>query len=191
MAEGIKPIRRVVTGNDEQGRSCVLYDSDAPNVNANAFKKGTGMTDVWVFHECPAVISGSRDDGNLPFHFEPPRDGGHLRIVQSDPRPADYDPKNDRFLVPEHPPKKTEGGTWERGGQNLYTTRIHKSETVDYGILLSGERILITDDGQRVLKPGDVVVQIGSWHAWGNPNASQMAFVMMGGKFDDKYGGGR
>ncbi len=64
MTEGIKPIRRVVTGNDEQGRSCVLYDSAAPNVNANAFKKGTAMTDVWVFQECPAVISGRRDDGS-------------------------------------------------------------------------------------------------------------------------------
>ena len=186
MAEGIKPIRRVVTGDDEQGRSFVLYDSAAPNVNANAFKKGTAMTDIWVFQSCPAVISGTRDDGNLPFHFEPPKSGGHLRIVQSDPKPANYDPAHDKYIVPEHPPKKTEGGTWERGGQNLYTTRIHKSETLDYGILLAGERILITDDGRRVLQPGDVVVQIGSWHAWANPHASQMAFVMMGGKFRDE-----
>jgi hypothetical protein len=184
MNNGIKPIRRVVTGNDAQGRSRVLFDSAAPNVNANAFKKGTGMTDIWVFDRCPATISGARDDGNLPFHFEPPAAGGHLRIVQSDPKPADYDPARDQFLVPEHPPKKTAGGTWERGRQNLYTTRIHKSETLDYGVLLAGERVLITDDGERVLKPGDCVVQIGSWHAWGNPHdASQMAFVMMGAKF--------
>jgi hypothetical protein len=182
--EGIKPIRRVVTGNDAQGRSKVLYDSAAPNVNPNAFKKGTGMTDIWVYHSTPAVISGDRDDGNLPFHFEPPAQGGHLRIVQSDPKTPNYDPKTDKYLVPEHPPKKTEGGTWERGRQNEYTTRIHKSETLDYGVLISGERVLITDDGERVLKPGDCVVQIGSWHAWGNPNeGSQMAFVMMGAKF--------
>ena len=71
-------------------------------------------------------------------------------------------------------------------GQNLFTTRTHKSETLDYGILLSGERVLVTDDGERALKPGDVVVQIGSWHAWSNPNdGSQMAFVMMGAKFDE------
>ena len=39
---------------------------------------------------------------------------------------------------------------------------------------------------KRVLKPGDTVVQIGSWHAWGNPNeGSQMAFVMMGASFED------
>ena len=185
MTDSIKPVRRVVTGNDAHGRSCVLYDSAAPNVNANAFKKGTAMTDVWVFDSCPAVLTGSRDDGNLPFHFEPPHAGGHLRIVQSDPKPHDYDPAKDSHLVPAHPPAKTAGGTWERGGQNLYTTRMHKSETLDYGILLAGERVLILDDGEYVMRPGDTVVQIGSWHAWGNPNAgSQMAFVMMGASFE-------
>jgi hypothetical protein len=39
MAEGIKPVRRVVTGNDAQGRSRVLYDSAAPRVNANTFRR--------------------------------------------------------------------------------------------------------------------------------------------------------
>ena len=63
---------------------------------------------------------------------------------------------------------------------------MHKSETLDYGILLSGERVLITDDGERVLKAGDVVVQVGSWHAWTNPDqASRMAFVMMGASFNE------
>ena len=140
----IEPIRRVVTGNDAQGRSRVLFDSAAPNVKASPFQQGTSMTDIWVFDSCPAVISGERDDGNLPFHFEPPPTGGHLRIVQSAARPADYDPARDANIRPEHPPRKTEGGTWERGAQNLFTTRIHKSETLDYGILLSGERVLIT-----------------------------------------------
>ena len=144
MAQGIKPIRRVVTGNDAQGRSKVLDDSAALNVNANAFKKGTGMTDIWLFDQCPAPISGERDDGDIPFHFEPPETGGRLRVVQSEPKPADYDAAKDTFITAEHPPRRTEGGTWERGRQNLYTTRIHKSETVDYGILLSGERVLLT-----------------------------------------------
>ena len=185
MSDSIKPIRRVVTGHDAQGRSCVIYDSAAPNVNANQFKKGTGMTDVWVFDQCPAPLSGTRDDGNLPFHFEPPHEGGHLRIVESEAKPGDYDPATDKYIVPEHAPKRTPAGTWERGNQNLFNTRIHKSETLDYGILLSGERILLLDDGEYVLKPGDTVVQIGSWHAWGNPNeGSQMAFIMMGAKFE-------
>src|SRR5499427_4216501 len=75
--------RWVVTGNDAQGRSCVLFDSAAPNVNPGAISRGTCMTDIWVYQHMPAMISGARDDGNLPFHFEPPAAGGHLRIVQS------------------------------------------------------------------------------------------------------------
>ena len=186
MNDGIKPVRRVVTGDDAQGRSRVLIDSAAPGVKANTFKKGTGMTDIWLWETCPAPISGERDDGNVPFHFEPPDRGGRLRIVQSEPKPAVYDASSDTYITTEHPPRKTEGGTWERGRQNLYTTRIHKSETVDYGILLSGERVLVTDAGEHVLTSGDVVVQLGSWHAWSDRNfGSQMAFVMMAAPLDE------
>ena len=186
MPSGIKPIRRVVTGNDAQGRSRVLIDSAAPGVKANTFKKGTGMTDIWLWETCPAPVGGERDDGNVPFHFEPPATGGRLRIVQSEQKPADYDAAKDTYITAEHPPRKTAGGTWERGRQNLYTTRIHKSETIDYGILLVGERVLITDAGEHVLGPGDIVVQIGSWHAWSDRNyGSQMAFVMMAAQFEE------
>ena len=131
MNDGIKPVRRVVTGVDAQGRSKVLIDSAAPGVKANTFKKGTGMTDIWLWNECPAPIGGDQDDGDVEFHFEPPDTGGRLRIVQSDCKPPVYDPSTDKYITAEHAPNKTPGGTWERGKQNLYTTRIHKSETVD------------------------------------------------------------
>src|SRR5882724_10224706 len=114
MTEKLRPIRRVVTGNDEQGRSRVLFDDAAPNVNPGAVSASAGMTDIWVFHSCPAVITGERDDGNLPFHFEPPAAGGHLRVVHSAAKPKDYDPAKDPFVKPQHPPRKTAGGTWER-----------------------------------------------------------------------------
>ena len=76
MTDPIRPIRRVVTGNDAQGRSRVLFDSAAPNVNPGAVVRGTCMTDIWVYRQSPAPIAGERDDGNLPFHFEPPPAGG-------------------------------------------------------------------------------------------------------------------
>src|SRR2546425_1438783 len=109
MAEKLRPIRRVVTENDEQGRSRVLFDSAAPNVNPGAVSASAGMTDLWVFQSCPAVISGERDDGNLPFHFEPPEKGGHLRIVQSAGRPRNYDPSKDSSAVPPRAPKQRPG----------------------------------------------------------------------------------
>jgi len=111
MSHGIKPIRRVVTGNDAQGRSRVLIDSAAPGVTANTFKKGTGMTDIWLFDSCPASISGERDDGNVPFAFEPPARGGRLRIVQSEPKPAAYDPRRT--------PTSLRAPAAENGGRNL------------------------------------------------------------------------
>src|SRR5256885_12137599 len=100
MTEKLRPIRRVVTGNDAHGPSRVLFDSAAPNVNPRAVSASAAMTDIWVFHSCPAVISGERDDGKLPFHFEPPEKGGHLRIVQSAGRPRNYDPARDASAVP-------------------------------------------------------------------------------------------
>ena len=186
MATTLKPIRRVVTGNDAQGRSRVLFDGPAPNVNPGAVAPSAGMTDLWVFHACPAPLGGERDDGNLPFHFEPPPEGGHLRIVQSAAKPPGYDPATDKTAVPLHAPRQRPGGTWDRGGQNAFSSPIHKSETVDYGILLAGERVLVLDSGELVMKPGDVVVQLGNWHGWTNPRSgSLMAFVMMGAKFEE------
>src|SRR6202030_3992406 len=102
MTSEANPIRRVVTGHDAQGRSCVLFDSAAPNVNPGAVSRGTCMTDVWVYQSSHAVISGERDDGNLPFRFEPPAAGVHLRIVQSPAKPAGYDPAKDPGAVPIH-----------------------------------------------------------------------------------------
>jgi mannose-6-phosphate isomerase-like protein (cupin superfamily) len=187
MTDSIKAIRRVVTGNDTQGRSRVLFDSAAPNVNPGAIRPGTCMTDLWVFKTCPAPISGERDDGMLPFSFEPPETGGHLRVVQSPARPKDYDPAEDKTAIPLHEPRQRAGGTWDKGGANAFSSPVHKSETVDYGILLEGERVLLLDDGKHVMKPGDVIVQLGNWHGWTNPRkGSLMAFVMMGAKFTDE-----
>ena len=45
---------------------------------------------------------------------------------------------------------------------------MHKTETVDYIILLKGEVTLILDEEEVALKPFDVVVQRGTNHAWAN-----------------------
>lgn len=178
----MKPIRRVVTGQDGQGRSGVLWDSAAPNVNVGGIAASAGMTDVWVFERCPAPVDGTRDDGRLPFAFEPPEAGGHLRIVHSAGRADDYDPARDTTAVASHAPRKRPGtSTWDRGGQNAFSSPVHRSETVDIGVLVEGRRTLLLDDGAHPLHPGDVVVQLGNWHGWTNPDSpSLMAFVMMG-----------
>ena len=117
------PIRRVVTGNDEHGRSCVLFDSAAPNVNPGAISRGTCMTDVWVYQTAPAIISGTRDDGNLPFHFEPPAAGGHLRVVQSNGKPENYDPAKDPAHKPLTPTRLRPDGVGSRRAEFFQLAR--------------------------------------------------------------------
>ncbi len=185
MADKLRPIRRIVTGHDKNGRSCVLYDSHAPNVTPQTNKPGSGMTDIWVFPSCPVDLSVSTDQGKLPFSLEPPSNGGHLRIVHSSAPPRDYDPDKDPAAVPYHPPKAGPHGMEFRGGSNAFRTPIHRSKTLDYGILLEGERILEMDGVEILMKPGDTVVQLGNWHAWSNPeNDTIMAFIMMGATLD-------
>ncbi|MDE3075452.1 MAG: cupin domain-containing protein [Chloroflexota bacterium] len=179
MEEGVRPTRRVVTGNDAQGRSRVVWDGPAPNAIGAPARPGGGMLELWVFDHSPAPLSGERDDGNLPYSFEPPQHGAHLRIVQAPPLPAGY------VAPAEHEPQlRDDGQTWDRGGR-----LVHKTQTVDYGILLEGERTLVLDDGDRLMKPGDVVVQLGNWHGWSSTDRTgcRMAFVMMGADWEGTW----
>lgn len=183
----LTPIRRVVTGNDARGHSRVVWDGPAPNAHAASMALGRGHTDLWVWNETPVPLSGGSDDGNLKYVFSGPPEGGHLRVVQSRPRPADYDPAKDGEVVPHHGIKlrPNSRGVWDRGGNNAYSSSMHKTETVDYGIVLSGERELILDDGTLVMKPGDAVIQVGTWHQWSYPKGAQMAFDMIAARFVD------
>jgi len=187
MATGLKPIRRVVTGNDERGRSRVTWDGPAPNAHEASMGVGRGHTDLWVWNENPAPLSGSNDDGNLDYIFPGPDNGGHLRAVQGPARPADYDAAKDRDVVPAHPPQLRPNATrvWDRGGNNFYSSAMHKTQTIDYGIMLMGERELILDDCTLVMKPGDIVVQVGAWHQWSFPKGAVMAFDMFAARFVD------
>jgi uncharacterized cupin superfamily protein len=64
---------------------------------------------------------------------------------------------------------------------------MHRTETIDYGILISGELWLIVDEGETKLNVGDVVIQRGTNHAWANRSnkVARMAFILLDGKFDE------
>jgi uncharacterized cupin superfamily protein len=59
---------------------------------------------------------------------------------------------------------------------------MHYSETLDYGIVLSGEVTMLLDEGEVTLRPGDALVQRGTAHAWSNRGSvpALMAFVIVG-----------
>ena len=62
---------------------------------------------------------------------------------------------------------------------------VHRTQTVDYGIVLSGEVTLVLDDSETALRAGDVVVQLGTSHRWENRTAesARVAFILIDGLF--------
>jgi quercetin dioxygenase-like cupin family protein len=65
---------------------------------------------------------------------------------------------------------------------------MHRTETVDVGVVLEGETYLILDDGSETLmRPQDVVVQRGTNHAWANRSTQpvRMLFVMIDGTISE------
>jgi quercetin dioxygenase-like cupin family protein len=62
---------------------------------------------------------------------------------------------------------------------------MHRTQSVDYGIVLSGEVVLVLDDSEKVLRAGDVVVQRGTDHRWENRSdeTARMAFILVDGVF--------
>jgi len=176
----LTPIRRIVTGNDERGRSKVVWDGPSPGTHESNFK-GRGHTDFWVWRETPPRLDGGEDAGKWDDEFPCPVGGGHLRVVHWLAKTNDS-PPNEPYKSPE-----THGRTWDRGGGNHYNRSfMHKTKSLDYGILVSGERVMELDDGKLTLKPGDIVIDVGAWHLWDSSRTGcLMAFDMFDAEFAD------
>ncbi len=62
---------------------------------------------------------------------------------------------------------------------------MHRTQSVDYGIVLDGEVVLVLDESETTLRPGDVVVQRGTNHRWENRTGAtaRMAFILVDAAF--------
>jgi quercetin dioxygenase-like cupin family protein len=65
---------------------------------------------------------------------------------------------------------------------------MHRTESIDYALILSGEITMLLDDSEVLLKAGDIVVQRGTNHAWSNRSNAPciVAFVLIDGNFDSQ-----
>lgn len=66
---------------------------------------------------------------------------------------------------------------------------MHRTETLDVGVVLEGETWLLLDDGSETrVGVGDAVVQRGTNHAWANRSDSpvRMVFVLIDGEITDE-----
>ena len=180
-------IRRVVTGHDANGKAIVISDGLTPRLTTNPLRPGHRSTEIWKTSATPVSISASEPDPTLePRTIQPPKNGTVIRI-------AELEPESDALLnvSPEHAREifKASGNekasTWGRGGRH---PMMHRTETIDYVIILEGELVMLLDDGDVLLKQGDVVIQRGTHHAWSNRSGKKvrLMYVLIDGQYDDE-----
>jgi uncharacterized cupin superfamily protein len=65
---------------------------------------------------------------------------------------------------------------------------MHRTRTLDYVVVIEGELVLILDDSEVTLRPGDVVVQRGTDHAWENRSntIARAAFFHIDARFSEE-----
>lgn len=175
-------IRRVVTGHDSSGKAVVVADSIAPAIKSDPKRPGRYITQLWVTDEVPVTIGNEPDPTSRPLTLSPPPRGAAFRIVEMPPDKTQI--HTDAQSVQKSFAELGAGAasTQKSGAPHPY---MHRTETLDYGIVLSGEAYLILDDSEVLMKEGDVVIQRGTNHSWSNRSDQvfRIAFFMIGGLF--------
>ena len=153
-----KSTRRVVTGHDDGGKSVVVSDGTPPQHHSmHGLSVGADFHELWSDDDTIPELTSccAREPNERPFTLMPV--SGHLlRILDVYPL--------------------------KEGGKR---TAMHRTQTLDYVVMIEGELVLILDDSEVVLKPGDVVVQRGTDHAWENRSGTvaRAAFFHIDARF--------
>jgi hypothetical protein len=155
------PVRRVVTGHDEAGKSVVLSDGPPPQRHAmHGPAVGADFFEIWnAPNPIPQLTSTEPREPNEREFTIMPAAGHLLRIIDL------------------YPPKD--------GGKR---TLMHRTRTLDYAVVIEGEVVLVLDESEVILKKSDVVVQRGTDHAWENRSdrLARMAFFHVDAVFADE-----
>lgn len=158
MTSQFRAPRRIVTGHDPSGGSVVVSDAPVPHTRV-LDADGVAFHEVWATTGAPAPIDASFDDPTAgAVTVPPPRHGTRIRINEFLPGCLD-----------------------EQGLQSP----MHRTASIDYGIVLEGEITLVLDDSELIARAGDIVIQRGTDHAWANRSArvARVAFVLVDGEF--------
>jgi len=182
----LAPLRRVVTGHDAQGRAILQEDGPPARVQRIGGAQGPLFHEIWNTREMPARID--RSSGEPPeegIRLAPPKHGTRIRVLDIQPDDASFE-----ALTPQQARAHfAEVGATEASSHTGTGSRhafMHRTETVDYAIMLVGELTLILDEGETVVRAGDIVIQRGTNHGWANRSGKpcRIAFVLIDGAYD-------
>lgn len=171
--------QRIVTGHDPAGRSTVASSGPLPSVGEFRHFPGFVVEPIWQTAPGHPIPADPLDPAGQPHSVVPAAGGTSAMLVTFPPEgagvPADFDPAAAARELCERLPGLGELFEADAPG-------FHRTDSIDYGVLLEGELTLELDDDNRVLRQGDVIVQMGTRHAWRNTGNSpaRMLFVMVG-----------
>ena len=151
-------LRRIVTGHDGNGRSCVTIDGPAGRQQGNLYE---------IWNQGGSVVD-SRDEndrGAEKQNLSPAANGHNFRWFVVPPSDDSISLEDLEHFVAQA--FDALGAAHERPDTSRHPL-MHKTKTIDYIIVLSGHVTLLLDDDERDLRPFDVVVQRGTNHAWIN-----------------------
>ena len=164
--EQMKPVRRIVTVDDETGKSVAIHDGPSPDVRTDPARPGYASTRIWVTDRTPARIKGIRETLDAPHTLEPPPGGSVCRVVTFPPDESYRGRVGAREVQAFFESMGSPGAsTYRADAPHPY---MQRTRTLDFCLILEGEVTLILDTEEVTLKAGDTVVQRGTNHAWSN-----------------------
>ena len=178
------PIHRVVTGHDADGKAIVSSNGPLPTVIELQAIPGTMFHEVWETHATPAPLDNAADPTTGALKLPPPKQGTRMRFVDIPPDTAEFLAQGATRMKDAFTQAGDVGAsTVQRDSPHPL---MHRTESIDYGVVIEGEMTLVLDDSEVLLKPGSVVVQRGTNHAWANRSGKpcRMLFVLIDGAFD-------
>jgi mannose-6-phosphate isomerase-like protein (cupin superfamily) len=182
-------VRRVVTGHDAAGRAIIQSDSPPTRVQAVG-KDGPIFHEIWSTRETPAPID--RDGGEpaeAQLSLAPPKGGTRIRILDIPPETHET-AKVDAATARAHFAEIGAADASTHGRGQSRHPFMHRTQSIDYGIVLEGEITLIVDEGETTVRAGDIVIQRGTNHGWANRSGRncRIAFILIDGRFTDGLG---
>jgi naringenin degradation protein FdeH len=169
-------IRRVVTAVDASNKAVVLFDSQ---LTLKPGGSGNPAANLWITDSSPPGFSSKEDAAAKPIGLSPPDNGTVIRVVEFPPldpaKEATMDPNFMMKVVGDHAPAR---------GLPVKHPLMHRTRTIDYAVILSGEIDMMLDDSTTHVKAGDVVIQQATNHAWINHGKQpcRIMFVLMDSK---------
>lgn len=172
-------VRRIVTYIDAQGRSRIAPGDRAPRVTEYPATPGLRTSVLWATAGKPDLADESQDPvPDLASMHPVPGATSFLTLTV---------PPDCVYMSPDFDTEQAIAeqiaampGIVDRMEPDA--PGFHRTDTLDYVILLAGELWLVVDDDETHLTPGDIVIQIGARHAWQNrsEDPATLAVVMLG-----------